>query len=51
MQPRLPKLPAGIQTKEALKQIIDNDYAKPYPNAKLLGLSIDGEKRQIMEWK
>jgi len=35
---------------EALKQIIDNDYAKPYPNAKLLGLSIDGEKRQIVEW-
>jgi hypothetical protein len=36
---------------DALKQIIDNDYAKPYPNAKMLGLSIDGEKRQIAEWK
>jgi hypothetical protein len=36
---------------EALQQIIENDYAKPYPNAKMLGLSIDGEKRQIAEWK
>jgi hypothetical protein len=36
---------------DALKLIIDNDYAKPYPNAKMLGLSIDGEKRQIVEWK
>jgi len=36
--------------KEALKQIIDNDYAKPYPKAKILGLSIDGEKRQIVEY-
>jgi hypothetical protein len=36
---------------EALRQILDNDYAKPYPNAKILGISIDGEKRQIVEWK
>jgi hypothetical protein len=36
---------------DALKQIIDNGYAKLYPNAKMLGLSIDGEKRQIVEWK
>ncbi|MDR2971834.1 MAG: ATP-binding protein [Bacteroidales bacterium] len=36
--------------KQALQQIIDNNYAAPYPNAKILGLAIDGEKRQITEW-
>jgi len=36
--------------KQALQQIIDNDYAKPYPDARILGLAIDGEKRQIVEW-
>jgi predicted type IV restriction endonuclease len=36
---------------QALQQIIDKGYAKPYPNAMLLGLAIDGEKRQVMEWK
>jgi hypothetical protein len=36
--------------KQALQQIIDNDYAKPYPDARILGLSIDGEKRRITEW-
>jgi hypothetical protein len=35
--------------KQALQQIIDNNYAKPYPNAIILGLAIDGEKRQITE--
>jgi hypothetical protein len=35
--------------KQALQQIIDNNYAKPYPNATLLGLAIDEEKRQITE--
>jgi len=35
---------------QALQQIIDNDYAKPYPNARILGLAIDGEKRQIVGW-
>ncbi|MDR3001400.1 MAG: ATP-binding protein [Fibromonadaceae bacterium] len=37
--------------KQALQQIIDNGYAKPYPNAVVLGLAIDGEKRQIVEWE
>jgi len=35
---------------QALQQIIDNDYAKPYPDARILGLAIDGEKRQIAGW-
>jgi len=35
--------------KQALQQIINNNYAKPYPNAILLGLAIDDEKRQITE--
>jgi len=35
--------------KQALQQIIDKGYAKPYPNAILLGLAIDDEKRQITE--
>jgi len=64
MQPKLPKLPIGIQTfanvcedgciyvdkTEYLVDLIDNDYAKPYPDARILGLAIDGEKRQITEW-
>jgi len=37
--------------KQALQQIIDNNYAKPYPNAIILGLAIDSEKRQITEWE
>ncbi|GBU26235.1 hypothetical protein R83H12_02929 [Fibrobacteria bacterium R8-3-H12] len=37
--------------KQALQQIIDNDYAKPYPGARMLGLAIDGEKRQVAEWE
>jgi len=37
--------------KQALQQIIDNDYAKPYSNAVMLGLAIDGEKRLVAEWE
>jgi len=32
---------------EALRQIIDNNYSKPYPNAICLGLGIDDAERQI----
>jgi len=37
--------------KQALQQIIDNNYAKPYPNAAIFGMVIDGEKRQITEFE
>jgi len=37
--------------KQALQQIIDNNYAKPYPNATILGVAIDGEKRQITDFE
>ena len=37
--------------KQALQQIIDNNYAKPYPNAIIFGVAIDGEKRQIAEFE
>ena len=36
---------------QALQQIIDNNYAKPYPNATILGVAIDGEKRQVADFK
>ena len=36
---------------QALRQIIDNGYAEPYPNAIPLGMAIDSEKRQIAEWR
>ena len=32
---------------EAMKQIMDNHYAAPYPDAICLGLGIDNELRQI----
>lgn len=35
--------------KQALQQIIDNNYAAAYPNAKIIGLAIDGDKRQITD--
>jgi hypothetical protein len=34
---------------EALRQIIEKNYAKPYPNAKCIGLAIDNNQRQITE--
>jgi hypothetical protein len=37
--------------KQALQQIIDNNYAAPYPGAISLGLAIDGEKREIVEYE
>jgi len=37
--------------KQALQQIIDNNYVKPYPNAIILGVAIDGEKRQITDFE
>jgi hypothetical protein len=42
---------AEKKAEEALKQIIDNQYAKPYPGAICLGLGIDDADRQIMAWK
>jgi len=43
------KVLSKSSAKQALQQIIDKGYAKPYPNAVLLGLAIDDEKRQITE--
>ncbi len=43
------KMLSKSSAKQALQQIIDKGYAKPYPNAVLLGLVIDDEKRQIVE--
>ena len=36
---------------DALRQITENGYAEPYPDAVVLGLAIDGEKRHIAEWR
>ena len=38
---------AEVKADEAMKQILDNHYAAPYPDALCLGLGIDNEKRQI----
>jgi plasmid stability protein len=38
---------AEAKAEEAMKQIIDKNYAAPYPDAICLGLGIDNEKRQI----
>jgi hypothetical protein len=39
------------KAEEAIKQIIDNNYAKAYPEAYSIGLAIDDEKRQITEYR
>ena len=39
------------KAQEAFKQIIDNNYAKPYPNAVCIGMAIDDEVRQITEYR
>jgi hypothetical protein len=38
------------KAKEAFQQIIDNQYAKPYPNAVCVGIAIDDSVRQITDW-
>jgi hypothetical protein len=38
---------AEKKAEEAMKQVIDNRYAAPYPNAICLGLGVDNEARQI----
>ena len=38
---------AEKKAEEAMKQIIDNQYAAPYPDAVCLGLGIDNDMRQI----
>jgi len=38
---------AEQKAEEAYRQIIDNNYATPYPNAVCLGLCIDDSIRQI----
>jgi hypothetical protein len=35
---------------EALKQIMESNYAKPYPNAICIGMAIEDSKRQITEF-
>ena len=37
------------KAKEAMKQIIENNYAIPYPGAVCIGLGIDDTKRVIAE--
>jgi hypothetical protein len=39
------------KAKEAYNQIFEQHYNKPYPNAVCIGIAIDDEKRQIMEYK
>ena len=39
------------KAEEALQQIIDKNYAKPYPNAVCIGLAIDNSLRQITNVK
>ena len=38
------------KAEEALKQIMDKNYAKQFPVALCIGLAIDDEKREITEW-
>ena len=40
---------AEIKAKEAYQQIIEKNYAKPFPNAICLGLGIDDMARQITQ--
>jgi hypothetical protein len=40
---------AETKAKEAMQQIIDNNYAEPFPGAICIGLAIDDEKRMITE--
>ena len=39
------------KAEEALRQIIDNNYAKPYPDAICIGLAIDDSVKQITEMR
>ena len=39
------------KAEEALRQIKDNNYAKPYSNVVSIGLAIDDSVRQITNWK
>jgi len=36
---------------KAFRQMIDNNYAKPYPGAVCIAMVIDDEKRQITEYR
>jgi hypothetical protein len=40
---------AETKAKEAMQQIIDNNYAEPFLDAICIGLAIDDEKRMITE--
>jgi len=42
---------AEAKAEEACRQIIEKQYAKPYPNAICLGLGIDDSARQICAWQ
>ena len=39
------------KAEEALQQIIDENYASPYPDAVCVGMAIDDTKRQITDVK
>jgi hypothetical protein len=45
------KQSAVTKAREAYLQIIEKQYAKPYPNAVCIGLGIDDAKRQIKSVK
>ena len=38
------------KAEEAYRQIMDKNYAEPYPDAVCLGIAIDDTKRQITDW-
>ena len=39
------------KAKEAIRQIIDKNYAKPYPDAVCIGMAIDDSQRQITHYE
>jgi hypothetical protein len=42
---------ADTKAKESLQQIIDKNYAEPFPDAICIGLGIDDEKRMITDFR
>ena len=42
---------AAKKAEEAYRQIMDNNYAKPYPDAVCIAMAIDDEVRQITEYR
>jgi hypothetical protein len=42
---------AEDKAKEAFRQIVDKNCAKPFPNATCIGLGIDDAQRQITAYR